>query len=292
MNSSSDCVRRILTADGAATITVVDGTQSIRESMERTDAWPPAMIHLGQSMLGATLLLCSLDREETEKITLQWNIDSGPFGNLYAEATKMGTARGTILRPQADVKDLEAPLGDGILQVRRVSANASSFAGIVKSTGRVGDDLVHYLETSEQRQCGINLSVKFSWDEQDSGAPIKVDSALGYLIDVLPEEGKETAPDRALLKWDQVMRALGKISDWALPEVDRSQAMLKLLSGEQHPKEVFYQRLEFRCQCTKSRAVRALELMLEGDTETGSIKSEGEEIRCEFCGKTYRVTKN
>lgn len=291
MSSSHDCVRRVLTAAKDATITVVDGTDLVRESMTRTGAWPPAMIHLGQSLLGSTLLLCSLDREDTKKITMQWSVD-GKFGNLFAESTQLGTARGTLLHPQAEAKSLETSLGEGILQVRRVSESGKSFAGIVKSVGNVSDDLVQYLESSEQRMCGVNLSVKLSWDEAADDGHVKVDSALGYLIDVLPAEGKETASDSALLKWDQIMRAMGKISDWALPEGDRTQGMLALLSGEKNPQEVFYQRLEFRCPCNQDRAERALAIMLDAEkndpaTEDPDPESE-EDIRCEFCGKVYQ----
>ncbi len=309
MSNSTDCVRRTLTKDETAVITVVDGTELVRESMERTNSWPAAMIHLGQSMLGGVLLQSSLDREDTDKITLQWNVD-GPFGNLYSEVTKLGTARGTILNPQTVTDDLNPSLGSGILQVRRVSSKGTAFEGIVPSVGNVSDDLVQYLESSEQRMCGMNLSVQISWDESKPELPFKIDSALGYLVDVLPEDGKSSAPDSLLLKWDQIMRAMGKISEWALPEEDRTTSMLKLLTGESDFKEVFYQRLEFRCRCNQDRAEQALELLLDaekndknGDEEASAKASESgetttsddqqtEEIRCEFCGKVYQSDRN
>jgi molecular chaperone Hsp33 len=288
--SSQDCLRKAIDKDGEASIAVVDATQLVQESMLRIQSLPPATIHLGQAMMGAILLLSTTDKADTQKISLQWNVD-GPFGHLYVESTQLGHARGTIGVPQPQgVKDFDSKLGNGLLQVRRISE--TTFTGLVPAKGDVGNDIVEYLDQSEQRRAGVNFTVKLGWREAPAGElPFVVEAAYGYLIDLLPQANPLNA--RAVLKkWDGVMRSLGNISDWAIESggsVDPTSQMLRLISGESSPKETVYQRVVFHCPCSKDRAEQALALASKID---GQPKQKDEEsVVCEFCGKVYVIVK-
>ena len=282
---SEDCLRKAIQKDGEVTVSVIDATRLVQETMERIEAWPPATIHLGQAMMGAVLLLAATDKQDTEKIALQWNVN-GPFGNLYADSTNIGHVRGTILQPQAPVQDLDAKLGNGNLQVRRVAQ--TTFTGLVPAVGDVGTDLVEYLDQSEQRSAGINFTVKIGWRENSGGGlPFVVEGAYGYLIDVLPQP-TENEKREVLRRWDGVMRSLGKISEWAIGK-DPTRDMIRLILGEARPNEVMFQRVRFHCPCSKDRAERAL--LLAAQTEGQVAQRDEEHVRCEFCGMIYNIQK-
>lgn len=264
---------------------VVDATNLVQESMQRVESWPPATIHLGQALMAAILLQAATDKTDTERVALQWNVD-GPFGTLYAESSRLGHVRGTVVVPQAPIADLDTSLGQGTLQVRRITE--TTFTGIVPSHGNVSDDIVEYLERSEQRRCGVNFTVKLNW--QDTGntrMPFVVEAAYGYLIDVLPQPTEEKLRN-VLSNWDSLMRGLGKISEWELGN-DPTNQMLKLLTGESEPSQVLYQRIRFHCPCSKQRAERAL--LLAANVDGQEEQAESEQVRCEFCGKVYTITK-
>lgn len=282
---SQDCLRKAIQKDGEVTVAVVDATRLVQETMERLESWPPATVHLGQAMMGAILLLAATDKQDTEKIALQWNV-KGPFGPLYAESSQLGHVRGTIAQPQSSAKDLETNLGAGTLQVRRITH--TTFTGLVPSSGDVSVDLVEYLDQSEQRSAGINFTVKIGWrDTKGGGLPFVVEGAYGYLIDVLPQ-ANEAEKREVLRRWDGVMRALGKISEWSIGD-DPTSDMLRLILGEANPKEVLFQRIKFHCPCSKERAERAL--VLATKTEGQSAQKDEELVRCEFCGKVYSILK-
>lgn len=290
-----DGLHKCITRDAEAVILVIEATQLIQDTIDRIGSWPTASVHLGQAMMGVLLVQALSEDDEPEKVSFQWKAE-GPFGDLFVEARNFGEVRGTILNPQAPVLDLKTGLGQGLLQVRRTKRN--TVTGIVSSVGDVSLDIVEYLEKSEQRSCGMNLSVQLAWDSTpNSKSKVKVKHAVGYLIDVLPQKQKFEF-DRNLLRWDRQMRALGPLSEWLL-EPSPSENILKILSGEEHPRVVMSQRVKFSCSCSRDRAEAALafadtQIEKEGRAKQKDITSYEEEeeirVRCEFCGKVYLLT--
>ncbi len=283
MFSGNDNLTKALSANGEAVIYAINATDLVQESMKRINSWPPATVHLGQAMMGAALLQ-ALSEKAGETVSFQWK-NSGPFGDLYAEARNYGEVRGTIQNPRPNVSDYDTPLGAGILQVRRATTTATT--GVVPSVGNVSLDIVEYLEKSEQRNCGINLSVKIDWD-QDDKSKFHVEHALGYLIHILPQTNGQRA-DEALLRWDSQMRALGPISGWQIREDMATSDMLRLITLEEAPNVVMTQRIKFSCQCSQERAARAVALMHAQDKTDPNAKHEKLEVCCEYCGEIYYI---
>ena len=283
---SNDVLQKAISANGEAVAFVIDATALVQESMERVEAWPPATKHLGQAMMASLLLQALSDSDVNDTISLQWTCE-GPFGHLFAEARNFGEVRGTIANPRAPVADYETGLGAGLLQIRR-SLNRVGTTSIVNSTGVVSSDVVEYLEKSEQKNCGINLSVTVDW-EDESRTRFRVRSALAYLLHVLPQP-TEAKLNEALLRWNRQMEALGPMSRWLLREGQTTADMLRLILGEEQPKIVMTQRVTFKCNCDVSRAARALALLEVQEEKEGTFQETPEtEIRCEYCGKTYVV---
>jgi molecular chaperone Hsp33 len=286
MSQNTNALVKTLSENHEAVVYALDATALVQESMERLDAWPPATKHLGQAMMASLLLHALSDAEDKDGISLQW-MCNGPFGHCYVESRNYGECRGTIQNPRPPVQDYDTNLGPGLLQVRR-TIRGNSTTSIVNSTGDVSNDIVEYLEKSEQKNCGINLSVVIDWDESDP-RKFKVRSALAYLIHILPQPTEQKLND-ALVRWNRQMSTLGPISKWSLRPEQNTLDMLRLITGEEEPKVVMNQRVLFSCNCSEERALRALTLLETQEKKEGSFHTQAEtEIRCEYCGRTYTV---
>jgi redox-regulated HSP33 family molecular chaperone len=278
--------QKVVTQDGQAVVIALDATQLTNDSMSRIGAWPPAMIHLGQAMLGTLLMQALPDRDESERTELQWK-SAGPFGSLFSESRGV-LVRGTIMEPRAPVQDLKSKLGPGLLQVRRVKKAITT--GIVQAQGDVTLDILEYLERSEQKNCAMNLWVDVAWEDRAEGLPFRVRRALGYLVHVLPQPSEERM-NQVLFQWDRHLTSLGPLSKWVLGE-DPTSDMLSYISAELHPRVVASDEVAFFCTCTEERAERALALLTDierhdGEPDNGPNKGQPSEVRCEFCGRTY-----
>jgi redox-regulated HSP33 family molecular chaperone len=152
----------------------------------------------------------------------------------------------------------------------------------------VSADVVEFLQQSEQKNCGINLSVAIDWDDTDR-TKFKVTAALAYLVHILPQP-TEQKMNEALLRWDRQMEALGPISKWGLRPECLTLDMLRLICGEEDPNVVMNQRVKFACKCNTDRAQRALMLLEAQEKKEGSFVANARtNIRCEYCGKTYMI---
>lgn len=286
MSQTTNALVKTISENQEAVIYALDATDLVQEAMERVGTFPPATKHLGQAMMASVLLQALTDSETNETLSLQWMCE-GPFGHCYAESRNYGEVRGTIQNPQAPVTDYETTLGPGLLQVRRGRGPVAT-TSVVNATGNVSNDVVEYLEQSEQKNCGINLSVQIEIDPNDENK-LRVREARGYLVHILPQP-TEVKMNEALLRWDRQMQTLGPISRWALRESHTTLDMLRLISGEPEPKVVMNQRVTFSCNCSEERATRALALLETQEAKEGTFHEEPEtEIRCEFCGRVYHI---
>lgn len=280
-----DILRRAITKDGLVRISAINGTNLLQESLQRTKSLPPSMIHLGQGLLGSLLLLSVTTKSEDAKISLQWNTPTGPFGSMYVEANAKGEVRGTILKPQASVTDLKTLLGEGHLQVTRQEVKGQ--VGVVSCEGDVCSDLLNYLHQSEQRRVAMNLWVDLDVDEANEVHPFKVKKALGYLIELLPDDNVIEQKSREFY-FEERLKELGGLSAWDIDYNDPTKSILQILSDEEKPKETMYQSLRFHCNCTEERAARALALA-EAQSPTEDFMNKEEDVTCEFCGQTYHI---
>ncbi|MCB0407688.1 MAG: Hsp33 family molecular chaperone HslO [Bdellovibrionales bacterium] len=278
-----DILKKVIIDNGSVQLVVVNATQLVQQSMVQSEAWPPATIHLGQGLLAALALLSIFTKDTTGKISLQWS-SHGPFGDLYVEADPQGNVRGTILKPQAPVQNLYASMGAGNLMVRKTFQNSST--GIVSSKGDVCNDVLNYLDQSEQRRCAMNLWVDLSWDDKNKNSPVIVRRALGYLLESLPDSDlrKQTLKSQI---WEDRLSELGTLSKWNISQKNPLEDMIQTISSGSPYKEVMSQNIRFHCNCSEERAERALALAVR---ESGEPQIEDESIRCEFCGKVYNIS--
>ncbi len=285
-------IKKFLVDSSDVVIVATEATRLVQELMDRIGAYPPAMVHLGQACIASLLLQALNDKEGNEKVELQW-LCAGPFGNLYVESLGLGRVRGTLTNPKAEVESLKQGLGTGLFQVRRVVSEAQMpFTGIVSATGFVGQDVVEYLEKSEQKNCGVSLSVKIVWDESRKPTPFRVERAEGYLVHILPQE-REERKNFLLQSWDKHMKDLGPLSEWELPQdpSENTSQIIHFLTGKPVLSYLWEHPLELYCTCSQERAERALSLLAEGERrELIGDTQKNLEMNCEYCGATYKLS--
>jgi redox-regulated HSP33 family molecular chaperone len=253
------------------------------------------MYHLGSALLASALCQALPDRKEDERIDFQWKVDQGPFGSLFVECRNRRQVRGTILHAQTAGQELKIPMGPGLLQVRRLDAKVELplSTGIVPASGDVVQDVLNYLDLSEQKMCALSIFIDISWDDhgENEKLPFRINHARAFLVHVLPQ--KDIAKTHEVLfQWDQHIQELGPLSSWELGAKPAS-TILKFISGEQQPNVTWEEKLESFCNCDEDRAARALAFIDRQDfvekvpstPQAGSIH----EVRCEFCGRTYTL---
>ncbi|MBP7845235.1 MAG: Hsp33 family molecular chaperone HslO [Proteobacteria bacterium] len=290
----ADNIRRSLTANHDCLIVTVDAQEVLQNLMSQLSVMPSPMLHLAQACLGSLLVQAINDPQEEEKIELQWMTD-GPFGTLHARSEGLGKVRGNIQKPELILPQLENSLGQGIFQCRKTKDSLTS-QGNVASQGYVNLDLQEYFQSSEQKVCGVGLSVHFSLDESspNKNNPVKIDRALGYLLHLLPND-KGVDP-RRIEAFDRHLKNLGPISEWLLEgnSEKRTQVMAHYLSGEPNIRTLHSEPVVLHCSCSKEKVLRAISLLTARE-RNHFLKKDDEkepdyEVRCEFCSKLYKVS--
>lgn len=284
-------IRRCLSDDKQLLIVTIDATSLIQEILDRTQSFPPAMIHLGQATLATLMVQAMNDPYEDEIVELQWKVD-GVFGDLSTYSGGFGKIRANIANPKYMTEKLDTTLGNGIFTCRKTK-NSMSSSGFITSNGIVNLDIEDYFRQSEQKHCAVGISVKISFDKSlvNKDRPFFVELAKGYLIHFLPYE--TGVSDTQLLQIDRHLAQLGPLSQWvtdADPKMS-TLTMAKFITGNFKVQELNETEPVFHCSCTRDKVIRALSLLTSGERNHLFEESKDNlEINCEFCGEKYTVS--
>lgn len=276
----ADYLVRAMGLGGNVRVLAATTTDLVEEARRRHDTWPVCTAALGRTLTAAALLGAGLKGRET--VTLRVHGD-GPAGHIIAEAGGDGSVRGYVQNPHVDLPlnavgklDVGAAVGrSGYLYVTRDLGLKEMYTGTAPLvSGEIGEDVTHYLWVSEQTPSAVGLGVLVGPD----GA---VRAAGGYMIQLLPATGDA---DRARL--EENVRALGAVSRAVEAGVTPEGMVAQLLAGFDYS-ILGRQDLRFACRCSRQRASAILAGL--GAEELRSMLAEGRaELRCEFCGETYR----
>lgn len=276
---------RATSADGLVRAFAVDTTTVVAELRERHGTEPAVTAALGRLATGALLFGATL-KERQHLVTIRIAGD-GPAGMLLATANGHGDVRGLVANPQTGVEQVR----DGKLNVSGVVGRAGRltvtrdlglrqpYVGVVELvSGEVGQDLAHYLASSEQipSAVGIGVFVQATGD---------VEAAGGYMIQLMPGVSDRTAAEIE-----------DRVRDLPHPTTMLRQGD----SPEDVLSRVFPQGVEmlgrtpvrFHCPCSIERVERAL-LLLGADAlrelREKDADREHTEVTCEFCGRRYAL---
>lgn len=242
---------------------------------------------LGRTM-AAGLLLASSFKQAEARINLRIEGD-GPLGGLLVDAGADGTVRGYVKHPEVELPpstqgklDVGAAVGkQGYLYVVKDVGYGYPISGTTELvSGEIGDDVLHYLATSEQIASALMLGVFVGVGG--------VEAAGGLLLQVMPgESGQED---------DELAEKLAS-------RLETVQGFTPLVRSGKHLPEIFeellgdmdlhifpeVQLVRFFCPCTSQRVLRALKMMGEEELLDMIDKDGGAEATCHFCNEIYQV---
>ncbi len=284
----SDRLIRATAADGGIRAVGVITTRLTEEVRQLHGLSFVATAALGRAM-AAGLLLVSNMKQPQSRINIRIRAN-GPLGGLLVDAGLDGTVRGYVHNPKVELPpsargklDVGAALGrEGYLYVVRDVGYGYPYSSTVKLvSGEVGEDIAHYLVTSEQTPSALLVGVYVE--------PDGVVAAGGLLLQILPKAAEEPqlvelleARLGALSGFTPLLRA-GK----SLPEM--FDELLGDIGLSIFPQ---VQMVRFSCKCTFDRMLGALKLLGARELQDMIEKDDGAEATCNFCSRVYRASSN
>lgn len=281
----ADQLIRATAANGGIRAVGVITTRLTEEARQRHDLSYVATAALGRAMTAGLLLASNMKTPES-RVNLRFN-GNGPLGVVMVDARFDGTVRGYVgnpgieLPPNANGKlDVGAAVGSqGFLYVVRDVGHGYPYSSTVElSTGEIGEDVAHYLATSEQTPSALTLGV---FTEAQG-----VTAAGGLLVQILPK----AAVDELLVEILQSrLESLAGFTS-LLREGQTLPQILDSLLGDMGL-EIFpeTQMLQFNCGCSFDRVMGALKILGTDELEDMIAKDEGAEATCQFCNENYRA---
>lgn len=281
----ADQLIRATAADGGIRAVGAITTRLTDEARRRHKLSPEATAALGRSMTAGLLMASSMKRPGS-RVNLRIRGD-GPLGGLLVDAGLDGTVRGYVNNPYVELPpnprgklDVGGAVGKGFLYVVRDIGFGYPYSSTVELvSGEIGEDVAHYLVTSEQTPSGLMVGVFVN----SSG----VTASGGLLVQVLPKAARDEALVETLESRMMALREFTPLlqAGKTLPEI--FQDLLGDMGLFIFPET---QMLRFHCGCSFERVLGALKLLGETELEDMIVKDNGAEVTCEFCGTVYQAS--
>ena len=243
---------------------------------------------LGRAMAAGLLLVSNMKQPQARtNIRIRSN---GPLGGLLVDAGLDGSVRGYVNNPKVELPpnargklDVGAAIGsEGYLYVVRDVGYGYPYSSTVKLvSGEIGDDVAHYLVTSEQTPSALLVGVYVE--------PDGVVAAGGLLLQILPKAAEEPQLVELLES-----RLSGLSGFTPLLRAGKSlPAIFSELLGD-IGLEIFpeVQMVRFKCTCTFDRMLGALKLLGTDELQDMIDKDNGAEATCNFCGRVYHANSD
>jgi molecular chaperone Hsp33 len=282
----ADQLIRATAAEGGIRAVGIISTRLTEEARQRHKLSYVATAALGRTMSAGLLLASSMKRENSRvNIRVKGN---GPLGGLLVDAGLDGTVRGYVFNPDVELPpnaqgklDVGGAVGsEGFVYVVRDIGHGYPYSSTVELvSGEIGEDITHYLFTSEQTPSALLVGVFVGADG--------VTAAGGILVQIMPKAAQDEALISTLesriaeLKGFTPLLREGK----TLPEIFES--LLGDLGLEIFPD---VQLVRFDCRCSFDRVLSALRTLGEAELLDMIEKDGGAEATCEFCGEVYQAT--
>lgn len=280
-----DNLIRATAADGGIKAVGVITTNLTEEARRRHKLSYVATAALGRSMAAGLLLVSSMKKDDS-RINIHVKGD-GPLGTILADAGLDGTVRGYVQNPSVELPpndrgklDVGRAVGhNGYLHVVRDLGYGQPYSSTVKLvSGEVGDDIAHYLVTSEQLPSALLVGVFVS--------EMGVTAAGGILLQIMPK----AARDESLI--NLLESRVGGLSGFTplLREGKTLRDIMEQLLGDL---DLFIfpelQEVKFDCGCSFDRVLGALKMLGESELQDMIEKDKGAEAICQFCNEVYRA---
>ncbi|HEY9640209.1 MAG TPA: Hsp33 family molecular chaperone HslO [Coleofasciculaceae cyanobacterium] len=281
----ADQLVRATAAEGGIRVVGVITTRLTEEARQRHQLSYVATAALGRTMSSGLLLASSMKRAES-RVNLRVR-GNGPLQGILVDAGLDGTVRGYVGNPAIELPpndqgklDVGGAVGsEGFLYVVRDVGYGYPYSSTVELiSGEIGDDITHYLVSSEQTPSALMVGVFVG-----AGG---VTASGGLLVQVLPKAARDEALVETLESRLAALTGFTPLlqSGKSLPQIFED--LVGDMGLEIFPET---QLVRYHCGCSFDRVLGALKLLGE-DELRDIINKEGEaEATCEFCGEVYKA---
>jgi molecular chaperone Hsp33 len=281
----ADKLIRATAADGGIRVVGAITTQLTEEARNRHQLSYVATAALGRTMVAGLLFASSMKKADS-RVNIRIK-GQGPLKGILVDAGLDGMVRGYVgnpsieLPPNAQGKlDVSGAVGKrGYLYVVRDNGSGYPYTSTVELvSGEIGDDLTHYLATSEQTPSALIVGVFVGADG--------VKAAGGLLIQILPK----AATDEALV---ELLESRLQAVQGFTPMLQAGQTLPQMMENilGDLGLEIFpeVQILKYHCGCSFDRMTAALKMLGRSELEDMLVQDKGAEVTCDFCSNVYQL---
>ncbi|MEH2075468.1 MAG: Hsp33 family molecular chaperone HslO [Nostoc sp.] len=281
----ADQLIRATAAEGGIRAVGAIATRLTEEARQRHKLSYVATAALGRTMVAGLLMASSMKRTGS-RVNVRVKGD-GPLGGILVDAGLDGTVRGYVGNPSVELPpnakgklDVGGAVGGGYLYVVRDVGYGYPYSSTVELvSGEIGDDVAHYLVSSEQTPSALVLGVFVG-----AGG---VTAAGGLLIQVLPKAARDEALVETL---ESRVASLAGFTPLLQAGKNLTEIFTDLLGDM--GLQIFPERqmLRFHCGCSFDRVLGALKILGEAELQDMIVKDDGAEATCDFCGNVYQAS--
>lgn len=275
---------RCISDDGTLCIMATDTTDVVREAQEIHNTSHVASAALGRLLTGVSMM-GSMLKGEDDSISVKIN-GNGKLGNVMAISDSNGDVRGYVSNPDVELPlnskgklDVSKAVGtDGFLTVIKDLGLKEPYVGQIPIvSGEIAEDITNYYATSEQipTVCALGVLV----DSRDGS----IITSGGFMIQLLP-----TALDDTIDKVERCIQNLDSVTTMLVNGLSPEKICKKVLP-EFNLEVLDESEIEYKCNCSKEKVIRALISL--GEKELTELSKDAEtEVCCHFCSHKYVFT--
>lgn len=280
-----DKIVRATAQNGDIRIIAAITTNLVNEGVRIHNCAPTAAAALGR-MLTAGSLMGAMLKSKSDSLTLKIS-GGGDAQGVVVTSHADGNVKGYIGNPQADLPpnekgklDVSGIIGkNGNLYIIRDMGLKEPYVGQVPIyTGEIGDDLAYYFTVSEQTPSAVGLGVLVDKD-------LSVNAAGGFIIQMMPG-ANELVADIITYRLQEIPSITEMISKGMTIE-----EILNFIFDDMDLNILEDMEPSYKCDCSKERVERALISIGEKDLQELYDEGKEEELKCHFCNKIYKFTK-
>ncbi len=284
----ADQLIRATAASGGIRAVGVITTRLTEEARGRHNLSYVATAALGRTM-SAGLLLASNMKRSGSRVNIRVK-GNGLLGGILVDAGLDGTVRGYVDNPEVELPpsskgklDVGGAVGkEGYLYVVRDVGYGYPYASTVELvSGEIGEDVAHYLVTSEQTPSALVVGVFVGANG--------VTASGGILIQVLPKAARDEALVEVLESRVASLSGFTPLLQAGLNLTEIFEQLLGDMELEILPKT---QLVRFNCGCSGDRVLGALKMLGEAELQDMIEKDRGAEATCHFCSEVYQASSD
>lgn len=283
----ADQLIRATAAKGGIRAVGVITTRLTEEARLRHQLSYLATAALGRTMAAGLLFASSMKRSRSRvNIRIKGN---GPLGGILVDAGLDGTVRGYVENPNVELAptpqgklDVGGAVGQSgyVYVIRDVGYGYPYSSTVELVSGEIGDDLTHYLATSEQTPSALMVGVFV--DEKG------VSTAGGLLIQVLPKAARDESLVELLESRLASLSGFTSLLRAGKSLQDIFEQLLGDIGLEMMPE---VQLVRFHCGCSQEKVLGALKLFGTVELQEMIEQDKGAEATCDFCGNRYQASE-